>query len=66
MSDGRTIDELGDVLGGAWVSMVIRDGQLLPLRGGAALRAGDDVLVLAEPDRRAQLATQFEVPEPGD
>ena len=66
VSDGRTIDELGDVLGGAWVSMVIRDGQLLPLRGGAALRAGDDVLVLAEPDRRAQLAAQFEVPEPGD
>jgi len=33
---------------------VIRDGQLLPLRGNAVLRACDDVLVLAEPDRRAQ------------
>jgi cell volume regulation protein A len=65
-SDGRTIDELGDVLGGAWVSMVVRDGQLLPLGGDASLRAGDDVLVLASPDRRAQLAAQFEVPVSGD
>ena len=64
-SDGRTIDELGEVLDGAWVSMVVRDGQILPLGGDAALRSGDDVLVLARPDRRAQLAAQFEVPVSG-
>lgn len=44
--------------------MVVRDGQLLPLRTDAVLQSGDDVLVLAEPGRSDELAVQFEVPKP--
>ena len=64
-SDGRTIDDLGEILGDAWVSLVVRDGRLVPLRGDAELRAGDDVLVLAEPGLRDALTVQFERPAPG-
>ena len=34
----------------AWVSLVIRDGTLLTVGGDTTIRAGDDVLVLADPD----------------
>ena len=33
-----------------WVSLIIRDGSLVTAGGDTALRAGDDVLVLADPD----------------
>jgi len=59
-ADGRTIDDLADLPGDAWVSFIVRDGQLLPIKGDTTLRAADDVLVLAPPDRRAKLITAFE------
>jgi potassium/hydrogen antiporter len=59
-ADGRTIDDLADLPGDAWVSFIVRDGQLLPIKGDTTLRAADDVLVLAPPDRRAKLVTAFE------
>ncbi len=46
-ADGRTIDELADLPGDAWVSFIVRDGQIVPVKGDTKLRAGDDVLVLA-------------------
>ena len=48
-ADGRTIGELAGLPGEAWVSFIVRDGQLVPIRGGTRLRPGDDVLVLADP-----------------
>jgi potassium/hydrogen antiporter len=59
-ADGRTIDDLDDLPGDAWVSFIVRDGQLVPLKGDTRFRAADDVLVLAPPDRRQMLITAFE------
>jgi cell volume regulation protein A len=59
-ADGRTIGDLARLPGDAWVSFVVRDGQLVPIREDTVLRPGDDVLVLADPGLRGQLATAFE------
>ena len=59
-ADGRTIDDLADLPDDAWVSFIVRDGQLVPIKGDTTLQAADDVLVLAPPDRRAKLITAFE------
>ncbi len=48
-ADGCTISELA--LGeDAWISMINRNGALVPVRGGTVLQAGDEVLLLADPD----------------
>jgi cell volume regulation protein A len=46
-ADGVTVDDLpcGEDV---WVSFVIREGRLVPVRPGTELRAGDEVLVLAD------------------
>src|SRR3569833_474707 len=66
VADGATVDDLpcGE---DAWVSFVIRDGRLVPVRGDTEIRAGDEVLVLAED--AAQLEALYtrkpgESPEP--
>src|ERR1700722_6008651 len=46
----------------AWISLVIREGSLLTVAGDLALRAGDDVLVLADPDETPALERFFTVP----
>ena len=48
-ADGSAIGDLpcGE---GVWVSLVIRDGSLVTADGDTPLRAGDDVLVLADPE----------------
>jgi cell volume regulation protein A len=45
--------------GNVWVSLVIRDGNLLAVTEDAVLRAGDDVLVLADPDQAGALERFF-------
>jgi cell volume regulation protein A len=61
-ADGRTIDELAGLPGDAWVSFIVRDGRLGPIKGGTRLQPGDEVLVLADPGLREQLITAFEGP----
>ena len=61
-ADGRTIGDLADLPGDAWVSFVVRDGQLVPIRADTVLRSGDEVLVLADPALHRQLAAVFEGP----
>jgi cell volume regulation protein A len=61
-ADGRTIDELAGLPGEAWVSFIVRDGQLVPVKGGTRLRPGDDVLVLADPGLHEKLTTAFAGP----
>jgi cell volume regulation protein A len=61
-ADGRTIEEVADLPGDAWVSFVVRAGQLVPVRSDTRLRAGDDILVLADPGLRDQLTAAFERP----
>ncbi len=48
-ADGSAIGDLpcGESV---WVSLIIRDGNLVTADGDTTLRAGDDVLVLADPD----------------
>jgi potassium/hydrogen antiporter len=48
----------------AWISLVIRDGALLPVGGDTILRAADDVLILAEPDEATALENCFTTPVP--
>jgi cell volume regulation protein A len=57
-ADGSTVDDLPcseDV----WVSFVIRDGRLVPVRADTEIRAGDEVLVLAaDPSELAAVFTE--------
>jgi potassium/hydrogen antiporter len=64
-ADGRTIEDLAELPRDAWVSFVVRAGQLVPVRRGTTLRAGDDVLVLADPHLHDELAAAFERPAAG-
>lgn len=59
-ADGRTIDDLAGLPGGAWVSLIVRDGQLVPITGETRLQAADDVLVLAPPGLREELTSAFQ------
>jgi cell volume regulation protein A len=58
-ADGRTIDELADLPGDAWISFIVRGGQLVPITGDTKLQAADDVLVLAPPDVHEKLTAAF-------
>jgi potassium/hydrogen antiporter len=49
----------------AWVSLVIRDGTLLPVAGATILRQDDDVLLLADPGETDALERYFTAPVPG-
>ncbi|MFL6098694.1 MAG: cation:proton antiporter [Actinomycetales bacterium] len=42
-----------------WVSLVVRDGGLLQVRGDTVLHAGDDIAVIAQSDQEALLAALF-------
>jgi potassium/hydrogen antiporter len=58
-ADGGTVSDLpcGE---NAWISLIIRGGSLLTtVAGDTALRAGDDVLVLADPDETPALERFF-------
>ena len=45
-ADGTGVDELAPDHE-LWIAMAVRDGALLQIRGDTALRAGDQVIVLA-------------------
>jgi len=63
-ADGRTIAELDDLPGEIWISFVVRDHQLLTVRPGTRLRAGDEVLVVGHPDDHTALTRMFDAPAP--
>ena len=57
-ADGCTLADLA--LGeDAWISLISRDGQLVPVQGDTVLHAGDEVLVLADPERTPDLTPVF-------
>ena len=60
-ADGRAIGEL-DLGEDAWISLVIRDGQLVPVQGSTTLRAGDEILALTDPEHTPDLAPVFTAP----
>ena len=59
-ADGRTVGEITGLPGDAWVSFVVRDGQLAPITEEMRLRPGDEVLVLADPGLHRKLTAAFE------
>jgi cell volume regulation protein A len=58
-ADGSRVDELHTLPADAWISLVVRDKRLLSVSGERELKAGDDVLVLADPDSREGLLATF-------
>ena len=48
--------------GDAWISLVVRDNRLVPVRGDSRLQAGDEILVLADPGSHADLVATFRAP----
>ena len=57
-ADGCTIGDLA-VGEDVWISVVIRHGHLLPVRGSTRLRAGDEVLALTDPEHPQNLAASL-------
>jgi cell volume regulation protein A len=59
-ADGRTVGQLLTLPQTTWISFLVRDGTLLRVSPETELRAGDQVLVLAEPDQAEALAALFD------
>jgi cell volume regulation protein A len=57
-ADGCRIADL-EVGEDVWISFVIRDDQLVPVRGSTTLHAGDEILALTDPERGPDLAPIF-------
>ena len=57
-ADGCRIADLA-VGEDVWISFVIRDDQLVPVRGSTTLHAGDEILALTDPERGPDLAPIF-------
>jgi cell volume regulation protein A len=51
VADGRAIADVPGMAEGTWVSLVLRQGALLPVRGDTVLQAGDDVLLLVDEEQ---------------
>jgi cell volume regulation protein A len=58
-SDGRRIDALPEFPEGAWISLIVRDSQPLPVRNDSTLRAGDQLIIIAPADLDAELWAIF-------
>lgn len=58
-AQGCTVEGLGDRVGDIWVSIVVRPTGLVPVRGDTELQAGDEVVVLADPELHDTLAELF-------
>ncbi|TSD94254.1 sodium:proton exchanger [Skermania sp. ID1734] len=58
-ADGATVESLGNSAGEIWVSIVVRASGLVPVRADTQFRAGDDVVILAEPELSEKLAELF-------
>ncbi|MGN6252191.1 MAG: potassium/proton antiporter [Marmoricola sp.] len=61
-ADGRTLGELEELPEATWVSFVVRAGRLVRVTGDTALQAGDEALVLGEPESGPMLRRVFEEP----
>jgi cell volume regulation protein A len=61
-ADGRSIADLAELPDDAWISLVVRDRQLVGVSSDTMLRAGDEVMVLAPPERAHDLDATFRKP----
>jgi cell volume regulation protein A len=62
-ADGSTISGL-PLPGDAWISFILRDGNLVPAHGSTVLQAGDEILILASGADAASLTAAFTKPRP--
>jgi len=53
LADGTRIGQLPGLSEGTWVSLVVREGALVPVRGDTRLDAGDQVLMLLDDQQDA-------------
>jgi cell volume regulation protein A len=58
-ADGTTVESLSEQAGDIWVSIVVRASGLVPVRADTELRAGDEVVVLAESELTDTLRSLF-------
>jgi cell volume regulation protein A len=58
-AEGWTVEDLGEHAGDIWVSMVVRTSGLVPVRADTELHAGDEVVILADPELREELSALF-------
>jgi cell volume regulation protein A len=65
-ADGTRIRDLPVSTADVWVTFVVRDGQLVRVRGHTALRADDEIVILADPHRHHDLAVLFSGSGPPD
>lgn len=61
-ADRATLRELSRLPEDVWVSFIVRDQQLVSVTPDTELLAGDEVLVLGDPDRAGVLRDTFERP----
>ena len=60
--DGRTVAAVADLASNIWISIVVRDGLLLPVHGDTELRAGDLVTLLIDGDIPDEVTEMFTEP----
>jgi cell volume regulation protein A len=60
--DGKTVEDVAELAGNIWISIVVRDGLLLPVHGDTQLRAGDLVTLLIDEDLPQEVAGMFTKP----
>jgi cell volume regulation protein A len=60
-ADGSTISGL-PLPGDAWISFILRNGNLVPAHGSTVLQAGDEILILASGADAASLTAAFTEP----
>lgn len=62
-ADGCRIADLDAFPDDSWISLAVRGGQVLQLRGGTSLQGGDQLLILAPSDAEQALMATFTVPD---
>jgi cell volume regulation protein A len=65
LADGRALNQLDELGEDAWVSFLVRESRLVRITGSTQLRAGDELLILAEPECIDKLARVFSATRPG-
>lgn len=58
-AEGSTVDEVAGRHGDVWVSLLVRAGSLVPVRGLTRLEAGDEVVISAGDDVREEVSAAF-------
>jgi cell volume regulation protein A len=61
-ADMHTVADVADLVDDVWIILVVRDLNLVPVTSKTRLHAGNEVLVLAEPEVQLALVDIFERP----